>query len=90
MTSGARLNSLNTYDRLPAFAGIVQFWAAFRNDQPLLGLWRNTLAHDLGWAQDDKRKFRPQMNPPGHGFRPEQQKSGDPTALDNNLVCCYC
>jgi hypothetical protein len=36
-------------DKLPAVAGIVQFHAAKLHDIPLLGLWKKTLARDLGW-----------------------------------------
>jgi len=36
-------------DKLPAVAGIVQFHSAKLHDIPLLGLWKKTLALDLGW-----------------------------------------
>lgn len=44
----SQLSLTKPTDKLPAIAGIVQFHAAKLHDIPLLGLWNNTLARDLG------------------------------------------
>ncbi|KAK9423645.1 putative Heterokaryon incompatibility domain-containing protein [Seiridium unicorne] len=36
-------------DRLPAIAGMIRFHSAKIDDTPLLGLWKKTIALDLGW-----------------------------------------
>ncbi|KAI0141588.1 HET-domain-containing protein [Xylariaceae sp. FL1272] len=36
-------------DRLPAIAGITKHMAKILDDTPILGLWKNSFAFDLGW-----------------------------------------
>lgn len=36
-------------DRIPATAGIVQYFESMLNDAPILGLWAKSFARDLAW-----------------------------------------
>lgn len=37
-------------DRLPALAGMVEYYSRKLQDASLLGLWKNTIAFDLAWS----------------------------------------
>ena len=50
----ARSDFTRMSDRAPALAGIIQYQAAKVKDVPLLGLWKNTIARDLGWSYDHR------------------------------------
>lgn len=39
-------------DKLPAIAGVLQFYEKRFNTLPLLGLWEDSLASDLAWTPD--------------------------------------
>ncbi len=38
-------------DRIPAIAGILQHFASVLNDEPVLGLWKRTIARDMAWTR---------------------------------------
>jgi hypothetical protein len=50
-------------DKLPAFAGIIQFQAARLADKPLLGLWEKWISWDLGWTHAEPQECRPSNAP---------------------------
>ena len=38
-------------DRIPAIAGLIQYFSSLFQDNPVLGLWPKTFARDLGWMR---------------------------------------
>ncbi|KAK6081656.1 HET domain-containing protein [Seiridium cupressi] len=45
-------------DRLPAIAGMIRFHSAKIDDTPLLGLWKKTIALDLGWRCQQEQIYK--------------------------------
>ncbi|KAK3988230.1 heterokaryon incompatibility protein-domain-containing protein [Cladorrhinum sp. PSN332] len=58
-------------DRLPALAGVVDFYRQHRiKDEPVLGGWKSTIACDLGWFSRSLEKPRNNSIPSGSSFNP--------------------
>ncbi|KAK4096472.1 HET-domain-containing protein [Parathielavia hyrcaniae] len=38
-------------DRIPAVAGIIRHFASVMSDEPVLGLWKTTIARDMAWTR---------------------------------------
>lgn len=38
-------------DRIPAVAGILRHFASVMSDEPVLGLWKTTIARDMAWTR---------------------------------------
>ena len=54
MESYSRRNFTFLKDRLPALAGLVQYYQESTGDLPLLGLWKSSLHQDLLWIRISK------------------------------------